>query len=170
MLANRPEIEGIRARTLRLLIMAAKRIDQEFRDNPAHQALFMAIIRSPYRLYDTLVDMKRYGILGNYIPAFGQIMGLMQYDLFHIYTVDAHTLLLIRNLNRFKETEFAQHFPVVSSVFQRLARRDIVYLAAIFTISQRAAAVIIVNWVQKMRSNFAERMVSPNVNANWSHG
>ncbi|MGL1814328.1 UNVERIFIED_CONTAM: HD domain-containing protein, partial [Serratia marcescens] len=93
---------------------------------------FMAIIRSPYRLYDTLVDMKRYGILGNYIPAFGQIMGLMQYDLFHIYTVDAHTLLLIRNLNRFKETEFAQHFPVVSSVFQRLARRDIVYLAAIF--------------------------------------
>ncbi|KQC94731.1 [protein-PII] uridylyltransferase [Acinetobacter soli] len=132
LLANRPEIEGIRARTLRLLIMAAKRIDQEFRDNPAHQALFMAIIRSPYRLYDTLVDMKRYGILGNYIPAFGQIMGLMQYDLFHIYTVDAHTLLLIRNLNRFKETEFAQHFPVVSSVFQRLARRDIVYLAAIF--------------------------------------
>ncbi|WP_151831549.1 [protein-PII] uridylyltransferase [Acinetobacter ursingii] len=132
LLANRPEIEGIRARTLRLLIMAAKRIDQEFRDNPAHQALFMAIIRSPYRLYDTLVDMKRYGILGNYIPAFGQIMGLMQYDLFHIYTVDAHTLLLIRNLNRFKEPEFAQHFPVVSSVFQRLARRDIVYLAAIF--------------------------------------
>jgi len=132
LLANRPEIEGIRARTLRLLIMAAKRIDQEFRDNPAHQALFMAIIRSPYRLYDTLVDMKRYGILGNYIPAFGQIMGLMQYDLFHIYTVDAHTLLLIRNLNRFKETEFAQQFPVVSSVFQRLARRDIVYLAAIF--------------------------------------
>lgn len=132
LLANRPEIEGIRARTLRLLIMAAKRIDQEFRGNPAHQALFMAIIRSPYRLYDTLVDMKRYGILGNYIPAFGQIMGLMQYDLFHIYTVDAHTLLLIRNLNRFKETEFAQHFPVVSSVFQRLARRDIVYLAAIF--------------------------------------
>jgi [protein-PII] uridylyltransferase len=131
-LANRPEIEGIRARTLRLLTLAAKRIDQEFRSNPAHQALFMAIIRSPYRLYDTLVAMKRYGVLGNYIPAFGQIIGLMQYDLFHIYTVDAHTLLLIRNLNRFKEPEFAKDFPVVSSVFQRLARRDIVYLAAIF--------------------------------------
>ena len=92
-LANRPEIEGIRARTLRLLSLAAKRIDQSFRDNPANQALFMAIIRSPYKLYDTLVAMKRYGVLGNYIPTFGQIMGLMQYDLFHIYTVDAHTLL-----------------------------------------------------------------------------
>lgn len=132
LLANRPEITGIRARTLRLLILAAKRIDQNFRDNPEHQAMFMAIIRSPYRLYDTMVAMKRYSVLGNYIPAFGQIMGLMQYDLFHIYTVDAHTLLLIRNLNRFKEPEFAKDFPVVSSVFQRLARRDIVYLAAIF--------------------------------------
>ncbi|MHA3891572.1 [protein-PII] uridylyltransferase [Acinetobacter sp. GXMZU3951] len=132
LLANRPDIEGIRARTLRLLILAAKRIDQAYRDNPEHQALFMAIIRSPYRLYDTMVAMKRYGVLGNYIPAFGQIMGLMQYDLFHIYTVDAHTLLLLRNLNRFKEPEFAKDFPVVSSVFQRLARRDIVFLAALF--------------------------------------
>ena len=132
LLANRPEIEGIRARTLRLLTLAAKRIDQDYRNNPVHQALFMAIIRSPHRLYETLVAMKRYGVLGNYIPAFGQIMGLMQYDLFHIYTVDAHTLLLLRNLNRFKEPEFAKEFPVVSSVFQRLARRDIVYLAALF--------------------------------------
>ncbi len=131
-LANRPEIEGIRARTLRLLTLAAKRIDQAFRDNPTHQALFMAIIRSPYRLYKTMVAMKRYGVLGNYIPAFGQIMGLMQYDLFHIYTVDAHTLLLIRNLNRFKEPGFAKDYPVVSSVFQRLVRRDIVFLAALF--------------------------------------
>ena len=132
LLANRPEIEGIRARTLRLLTLAAKKIDQDFRENPIHQALFMAIIRSPHRLYDTLVAMKRYGVLGNYIPAFGQITGLMQYDLFHIYTVDAHTLLLVRNLNRFKAPEFTKDFPVVSSVFQRLARRDIVYLAAIF--------------------------------------
>ncbi|RUP36223.1 MAG: [protein-PII] uridylyltransferase [Acinetobacter sp.] len=131
LLANRPEIAGIRARTLRLLVLAAKRIDQRFRDNPEHQALFMSIIRSPH-LYDTMVAMKRYCVLGNYIPAFGQITGLMQYDLFHIYTVDAHTLLLLRNLSRFKEPEFAKEFPVVSSVFQRIARHDIVYMAAIF--------------------------------------
>ena len=132
LLANHPEIEGIRARTLRLLILAAKNIDQAYRDKPEHRELFMQIIRSPYRLYDTLVAMKRYGVLGNYLPAFGQITGLMQYELFHIYTVDAHTLLLLRNLNRFKEVEFAKEFPVVSSVFQRLVRRDIVYLAALF--------------------------------------
>ncbi|MFU8926431.1 [protein-PII] uridylyltransferase [Acinetobacter puyangensis] len=132
LMANRTDIQGIRARTLRLLILAAKKIDQNFRDNPVHQALFMAIIRSPYRLYETLVAMKRYGVLGHYIPAFGQIMGLMQYDLFHIYTVDAHTLLLIRNLNRFAEPEFSKQYPMVSSVFQRLNRKDIIYLAALF--------------------------------------
>ena len=131
LLANHSEINGIRARTLRLLVLAAKRIDQRFRDNPEHQTLFMSIIRSPH-LYDTMVAMKRYGVLGNYIPAFGQITGLMQYDLFHIYTVDAHTLLLLRNLSRFKEPEFAKAFPVVSSVFQRMMRQDIVYMAAIF--------------------------------------
>ncbi len=68
LLANRPEIEGIRARTLRLLTLAAKRIDQSFRDDTTHQALFMAILRSPHRLYNTLVTMKRLGVLGNYIP------------------------------------------------------------------------------------------------------
>lgn len=127
-----PEIQGIRARTLRLLALAAKRIDQSFRENPKHQALFMSIIRTSSRLYEVLSAMKRYGILGNYIPAFGQIMGLMQYDLFHIYTVDQHTLLLLRNLSRFKEPEFAKQFPVVSSVYQRMQRRDIVMIAALF--------------------------------------
>lgn len=132
LLANTPNVEGIRARTLRLLILAAKRIDINYRSHADNQALFMQIIRSPTRLYETLVAMKRYGVLGNYIPAFGQIIGLMQYDLFHIYTVDAHTLLLLRNLNRFKEPEYAKDYPVVSSVFQRLQCKDIVLVAALF--------------------------------------
>jgi [protein-PII] uridylyltransferase len=79
-------------------------LTKNIRDNPAHQALFMAIIRSPHRLYETMVAMKRYGVLGNYIPAFGQIMGLMQYDLFHIYTVDAHTLTITAQLKPFQRT------------------------------------------------------------------
>lgn len=131
-MASQTNITGIRAKTLRLLMLAAKNIDQNFRDNPVHRTLFMAILRAPYHLYDTLHAMKRYGVLGKYIPAFGQIIGLMQYDLFHIYTVDAHTLLLIRNLRRFGKPEFAKEYPLVSSVFQRLDRKEIVYLAAIF--------------------------------------
>lgn len=132
LMASHPNVAGIRARTLRLLILAAKSIDENFRQNPVHRALFMAILRAPNHLYDTLHAMKRYGVLGKYIPAFGQITGLMQYDLFHIYTVDAHTLLLIRNLRRFAQPEFAKEYPVVSSVFQRLERKEVVYLAALF--------------------------------------
>lgn len=132
LIAIHPEIKGIRALTLRLLVLAAKSIDQNFRNNPEHKALFMKIIQSSNKLYETLSDMRRYGILGNYLPAYGQIMGLMQYDLFHIYTVDQHTLFLLRNLERFKEPEFAKDFPVVSSVYQRLKKRDIIMIAALF--------------------------------------
>lgn len=132
LLATRHDIKGIRARTLRLLVLAGKGIDQKFRDNPQHQAKFMQIIRESTDLYRTLSEMKRYGILGQYLPAFGQVMGLMQYDLFHIYTVDQHTLLLLRNLARFKDPTFTKDFPVVSSVYQRLERQDVVTIAALF--------------------------------------
>ncbi|MBF7687277.1 [protein-PII] uridylyltransferase [Acinetobacter rathckeae] len=132
LIAIHPEIKGIRARTLRLLVLAAKNIDENFRQQPEHKALFLKIIQSSKRLYETLSHMRRYGILGKYLPAFGQIMGLMQYDLFHIYTVDQHTLFLIRNLERFKEPEFAKDFPVVSSVYQRLKKRDIIMISALF--------------------------------------
>ena len=126
------KIEQIEAKTLRLLVLAAKGIDQKFRENPYHQQIFMKILRESTHLYRTLSEMKRYGILGQYIPAFGQIMGLMQYDLFHIYTVDQHTLLLLRNLERFKNPQFAKDFSIASSVYQRLNNPDIVLLAALF--------------------------------------
>lgn len=76
--------------------------------------------------------MNRYGVLGNYIPAFAQVTGLMQYDLFHRYTVDAHTLFLIRILHRFTDERFYQDFPLVSSIFQRIERKEILVLAAMF--------------------------------------
>lgn len=129
----RPEIKGIRARTLRLLLLASKTIDENFRQKPEHHTLFLDILRAnPTHLYQIFVVMKRYGVLGQYLPAFGQIIGLMQYDLFHIYTVDAHSLLLFRNLIRFSSAEFAQHFPVVSAVYQQIPRYDLLFLAALF--------------------------------------
>lgn len=132
LLATYPNIQGIRARTLRLLVLSAKKIDLNFRENKNNQDCFMRILRDAPDIYFILSEMKRYGVLGHYIPAFGQVVGLMQYDLFHIYTVDQHTLLLLRNLGRFKDPEFAKDFPIVSSVYQRLKRRDIVIMAALF--------------------------------------
>ena len=125
-------IKNVRTHTLRALKIAARGIDQAYRDNPTHQALFLANLKEQNYLFHRLRTMNRYGVLGNYIPAFAQVTGLMQYDLFHRYTVDAHTLFLIRILHRFTDPLFYEDFPLVSSIFQRIERKEILVLAAMF--------------------------------------
>ena len=125
-------IKNVRTHTLRALKIAARGIDQVYRDNPAHQALFLANLKEQNYLFHRLRAMNRYGVLGSYIPAFAQVTGLMQYDLFHRYTVDAHTLFLIRILHRFTDPRFYEDFPLVSSIFQRIERKEILVLAAMF--------------------------------------
>ncbi|MEC5211283.1 [protein-PII] uridylyltransferase [Psychrobacter sp. PL15] len=125
-------IKNVRTRTLRALKIAARGIDQTYRDKPEHQVLFLANIKEQNYLFHRLRAMNRYGVLGNYIPAFAQVTGLMQYDLFHRYTVDAHTLFLIRILHRFTDPRFYEDFPLVSAIFQRIERKEILVLAAMF--------------------------------------
>ncbi len=125
-------IKNVRTHTLRALKIAARGIDQVYRDNPTHQALFLANLKEQNYLFHRLRTMNRYGVLGSYIPAFAQVTGLMQYDLFHRYTVDAHTLFLIRILHRFTDPRFSEEFPLVSSIFQRIERKEILVLAAMF--------------------------------------
>lgn len=125
-------IKNVRTHTVRALKIAARGIDQVYRDNPTHQALFLANLKEQNYLFHRLRAMNRYGVLGSYIPAFAQVTGLMQYDLFHRYTVDAHTLFLIRILHRFTDPRFYEDFPLVSSIFQRIERKEILVLAAMF--------------------------------------
>lgn len=125
-------IKKVRTHTLRALKIAARGIDQAYRDNPKHRQLFLDNIKEPNFLFHRLRTMKRYGVLGNYLPAFGQVVGLMQYDLFHRYTVDAHTLLLIRVLHRFVDPKYKEAFGLVSAIYQRIERKEILALAAIF--------------------------------------
>lgn len=125
-------IKNVRTRTLRALKIAARGIDQSYRDSPKNQALFLANIKEQNYLYHRLRTMNRYGVLSNYIPAFAQVTGLMQYDLFHRYTVDAHILFLIRILHRFTDEQRRDEFPLVSAIFQRIERKEIIVLAAMF--------------------------------------
>jgi [protein-PII] uridylyltransferase len=92
----------------------------------------MEILRQPAGITKVLRRMNRYGILARYIPAFGNIVGRMQYDLFHVYTVDEHTLRLIRNLRRFSVPELAHEFPLCSRVFETLPKPHLLYLAGLF--------------------------------------
>ena len=131
-LGNMTDICGVRASTVRLLMENASLIDDRFRSDIRNTSLFVELLRCQHALFSSLRRMKRYGILGRYIPAFGAIVGQMQYDLFHIYTVDAHTLLVLKNMRRFRYRETEEKYPVVAKVAQRLPKIELLYLAGLF--------------------------------------
>jgi [protein-PII] uridylyltransferase len=132
LLQQNPEIRGVRASTMRAVAKNLWLIDEEFRQNPRHHRLFLEILRAPVGVTHELRRMNTYGVLGRYIPAFGRIVGRMQYDLFHAYTVDAHTLFVVSNLRRFAIARYDEELPEASRVMQQLPRQEVVYLAALF--------------------------------------
>ncbi|MEW6352947.1 MAG: [protein-PII] uridylyltransferase [Pseudomonadota bacterium] len=132
LLAQHRELQGVRASTIRLIRNHRHLIDDKFRADLRCRALFMELLRQPSGIAHELQRMNRYGVLGAYLPAFGDIVGQMQHDLFHVYTVDEHTLFLLRNLRRFALEKFAHEFPLCSEIFQRLPKPEILYLAGLF--------------------------------------
>ncbi|HEX5048628.1 MAG TPA: [protein-PII] uridylyltransferase [Gammaproteobacteria bacterium] len=126
------DLRGVNARTIALVKQHLWLIDEEFRQNPRHHRLFLDVLRAPNGVTRTLKRMNTYGVLGLYIPAFGRVVGRMQYDLFHAYTVDAHTLFVVENLRRFALPRFDDEFPSCSAVMQRLEKPEIAYLAGLF--------------------------------------
>jgi [protein-PII] uridylyltransferase len=127
-----PELYGVRASTIRLIRSHRHLIDDRFRADLRSRSLFMEILRQPTGITHELRRMNRYGILASYIPAFSNIVGRMQYDLFHVYTVDEHTLFVIRNLRRFAVPEHRAEFPLCSDIIERLPKHELIYLAALF--------------------------------------
>lgn len=131
-MANYPEIEGIRASTIRLLRPHRHLIDDRFRKDPLHKRIFMALMSHPNGPGRPLQLMKRHGILRYYLPVFGNIIGQMQFDLFHAYTVDEHTFILLKNLYRFSQQVHNDEFPLCSKIMQNLHKTDLIYLAGLF--------------------------------------
>ncbi|WP_437881506.1 [protein-PII] uridylyltransferase [Pseudomonas sp. LRF_L74] len=132
LMAQHPEIEGVRADTIRLLRDSRHLIDDDFRRDIRNTSLFIELFKSSQGIHRNLRRMNRYGILGLYLPEFGHIIGQMQHDLFHIYTVDAHTLNLIKHLRKLKWPELAEKFPLASKVIDRLPKPELIYLAGLY--------------------------------------
>jgi len=132
LLQQNPEINGVSAYTVGLIKRKLYLIDDEFRQNPRNHRLFLSILRAPEGVTHELRRMNLYGVLGLYIPAFGRIVGRMQYDLFHAYTVDEHTLFVVSNLRRFALSRFDEEFPQCSEIMQALERPEIAYLSGLF--------------------------------------
>ena len=132
LLQQHPELRGVRAETIRLIGTHVWLIDEEFRQNPRHHRLFIEILCAPVGVTHELRRMNLYGVLGRYIPSFGRVVGRMQYDLFHAYTVDAHTLFVVSNLRRLAIPKFNDELPRLSQIMQSLPRQELAYLAALF--------------------------------------
>tara|TARA_Y100001936_G_scaffold253844_1_gene321560 strand:+ start:11956 stop:14559 length:2604 start_codon:yes stop_codon:yes gene_type:complete len=132
MLQQYSELDTYSVSTIREIWRSKSRINLSFRLNPHNCKLFMKILRQPRGLTKELRFLSRYGILGRYIPEFGKIIGQMQYDLFHVYTVDEHILMVVRNLRRFMVSEFSHEHPLCSQLASKFDRPEILYLAALF--------------------------------------
>ncbi|HEB63072.1 MAG TPA: [protein-PII] uridylyltransferase [Gammaproteobacteria bacterium] len=132
LLQQHPHIKGIRAQTIRLLRDHCYLINDKFRQDLRCRSVFMEILRQPAGIVTQLRRMNRYGILAAYIPAFNKLVGLMQFDLFHIYTVDEHILMVVRNLRRFSVPEFFNEYPRCSEIHQTLPKIELLYLAGLF--------------------------------------
>ncbi|MCF6263241.1 MAG: [protein-PII] uridylyltransferase [Xanthomonadales bacterium] len=131
-LQKHPEIKGIRATTIRAIRNHLYLIDDKFRADAQNYSIFMQLLSQQQGIYTQFKRMNRYGVLESFIPAFGKIAGRMQYDLFHVYSVDQHTLFVIRNLRRFAYGQYRQRFPHGQAVYQRIPQANILYLAAFF--------------------------------------
>jgi len=132
LLARDESLAGVTASTIRAIRDHLYLVGEEFRFSREVNDCFLQLLRQPSGIYTQLKRMNRYGLLAALIPAFGNIVGRMQYDLFHVYTVDQHTLFIVRNLRRFAYGKYQERFPHARSVFKRIARPELLYLAAIF--------------------------------------
>lgn len=132
LMAQHDHIDGVRAATIRLIRDSVPLIDDKFRNDPRNNRLFMELLRSTQRVTPQLRRMRRYGVLGAYLPEFGHIVGRMQHDLFHIYTVDAHTLEVLKNMRRFQYPEAMQKHPVVARIVKRLPKIELLYIAGLY--------------------------------------
>ena len=125
-------ITGVGARTIRLIRENRYHIDDKVRTDLRARSLFMEILRHPSGVTSALRRMNRYGVLAAYIPVFANIVGRMQYDLFHVYTVDEHTLRTLRNLRRFSIPDHADEYPLASAIAHTIPKLELLYLAGLF--------------------------------------
>ena len=132
LLQQHPDLTGMSANLLRELQRVKKLVNRDFRDLAENKALFLNILSQPNGVNHALRRMNDCGILGQYIPAFGKIIGQMQHDLFHVYTVDEHILNVLANLRRFAKPALKHEFPLCSELFAAFEKPHLLYLAALF--------------------------------------
>ncbi|MYM34822.1 [protein-PII] uridylyltransferase [Duganella sp. FT94W] len=132
LMTERPSIKGMTARATRALWHERFQIDAAFRADPANRSLFLQIMQAPRGIVHALRRMNDLSILGRYLPNFRKIVGQMQHDLFHVYTVDQHIMMVVRNMRRFTMAEHAHEYPFCSQLMANFPKPWVLFLAALF--------------------------------------
>ena len=124
--------KGLSARTLRALYNARELMDAKFRADPVNRATFMEILQQPQGQTHVFRLMNDTSVLGRYLWVFRKIVGQMQHDLFHVYTVDQHIMMVLRNVRRFFIAEHTHEYPFCSQLAAHWDKPWLLYVAALF--------------------------------------
>ena len=130
-LGKNNKVNQIHSESINTLKKSSSLIDNEFRSCPSNSSKFLKILRSKYHLSSILKLMKMTGILQKYIPEFDEVIGQMQFDLFHIYTVDEHTLKVVRNMRQMKIKE-SDEFLLENELIKKIPKVELLYIAGLF--------------------------------------
>ncbi|MGZ8253421.1 MAG: [protein-PII] uridylyltransferase [Burkholderiaceae bacterium] len=130
--AKHQELKGMSPRLMRALWHARVSIDGAYRRDPRNRATFIELLQQPKGVLHELRRMNQLSVLGRYLPVFRRIVGQMQHDLFHVYTVDQHILQVLRNLRRFSLAEYAHEYPLCSQLIADFDKPWLLYIAALF--------------------------------------
>ncbi|PTP15745.1 [protein-PII] uridylyltransferase [Vibrio sp. 10N.286.51.C3] len=131
-IANDSTIEGVSPPTLRQLRTARRRLNRFLHTIPEARDKFMDLVRHPNALHKAFSLMHKLGVLSAYLPQWSQIVGQMQFDLFHVYTVDEHSIRLLKHINRFGQIDNHDKHPICCEVYPRVQKKELLILAAIF--------------------------------------
>lgn len=132
MMVKTHQVSRMSPSTLRLITLHKRLIDENFRQDPINQQLFLELFRTEGDLAQAFTLLKRSGVLSAYLPSFAKISGQMQFDMFHVYTVDEHTLFLLRNIAHFTHPSHSGEFPLCQSIMNTTPYPELVYLGALF--------------------------------------
>lgn len=131
-MANDSTIEGVSPPTMRQLRTARRRLNKFLHTIPAAREKFMELTRHPNALHKAFSQMHKLGVLAAYLPQWSQIVGQMQFDLFHVYTVDEHSIRLLKHINVFSDMKNHERHPICCEIFPRIQKKELLILAAIF--------------------------------------
>ncbi|EGU61113.1 PII uridylyl-transferase [Vibrio nigripulchritudo ATCC 27043] len=131
-IANDSSIEGVAPATMRQLRTARRRLNKFLHTIPEAREKFMDLVRHPNALHKAFSLMHRLGVMSAYLPQWSQIVGQMQFDLFHVYTVDEHSIRLLKHIHTFSFAKNHAKHPICCEVYPRIQKKELLILAAIF--------------------------------------